>query len=524
MTDHFTHTFPFLKEKIEANRDYSLSKEDLELIAQEISMNNSIQQFGIPYPNRQGTFSYSASSHLIPFYSPIFNALKLNSSITTFDLRSWDLTELRPLIAEVIMLNNTITDLNLESHPFGREVMNAIKINSTIQTLNLYDCYCDDSIFENTNGTSSSLTSLNIARNQFDFTYVAEWLKYNVNLKSLTLSGSQITGNARNAFYECFPKRSTLTELKIIEATNKFEGIESCLKVHGKLQRFTLQDAHYSSVTEEGLLLLESLSFNKDLHFLDLSYSLTDQEYSAPISRLIDSLPLLTGLYLWDCQLDNQISKPLKRSSLLKTLDLYNCFRDEDDMIIVCEALHDHPNLTWLNLGTNSCYEGTKNGVSTIAKLLQTQISLKSLYFGGYYPLKTDQCDDVQGMVDLVKVLKDNHTLTLLSLSGIQCKDKGAILLAECLSINNTLTELNLERNSIEDDGMIAIAQSLEKNSSLKTLDFDFNHISKMAFDSVLKMLDINTTLTEVRTNQQIPMKQEEKVMLQKKYGKRLVI
>eukprot|EP01118_Nematostelium_gracile_P006271 TRINITY_DN2017_c0_g1_i8.p1 TRINITY_DN2017_c0_g1~~TRINITY_DN2017_c0_g1_i8.p1 ORF type:complete len:523 (+),score=84.12 TRINITY_DN2017_c0_g1_i8:2-1570(+) len=522
MTDHFTHTFPFLKEKIEANRDYSLSKEDLELIAQEISMNNSIQQFGIPYPNRQGTFSYSASSHLIPFYSPVFDALKLNSSIKTLNLSNWRMIELRPLIAEVIMLNNTITRLNLRNHSFGQEVMNAIRINSTIQTLNLHDCYCDDSIFENTTGTSSSLTGLNIAVNQFDFKYVAEWLKYNVNLTSLTLSGYQLK-NGEDSFCEWLPKRCTLTELKIIEASDNFEGIESCLKNQGKLQRFSLQAAHYSSVTKEGLSMLESLSFNKDLHHLDLSKSFYCG-YSAPISQLIDSLPLLTELHLGYCLLDNQISEAFRRNSTLRTLDLNNCFGDEDDMIIVCEALHDHPNLTWLNLGTNSCYEGTKNGVSTIAKLLQTQIPLKTLYFDGYYPLKTDPLDDVQGMADLVEVLKDNHTLTLLSLSGIQCKDKGAILLAECLSINNTLTELNLERNSIEDDGMIAIAQSLEKNSSLKTLDFDFNHISKMAFDSVLKMLDINTTLTEVRTNQQIPMKQEEKVMLQKKYGKRLVI
>eukprot|EP01118_Nematostelium_gracile_P006263 TRINITY_DN2017_c0_g1_i10.p1 TRINITY_DN2017_c0_g1~~TRINITY_DN2017_c0_g1_i10.p1 ORF type:complete len:549 (+),score=87.44 TRINITY_DN2017_c0_g1_i10:184-1647(+) len=487
-------------------------------------MNDSIQQFDLPqnYEDGTNTFAQDPSDSMI---SPLFDALKLSSSITTLDLRNFHEYELSPSIAQTIMLNNTITDLNLESHPFGREVMNAIKINSTIQTLNLYDCYCDDSIFENTNGTSSSLTSLNIARNQFDFTYVAEWLKYNVNLKSLTLSGSQIIGNARNAFCEWLPNQSTLTELQILNASDDFGGIKlkTCFKNHGKLQRFSLQAAHYSSVTKEGLSMLESLSFNKDLHHLDLSKSFYCG-YSAPISQLIDSLPLLTELHLGYCLLDNQISEAFRRNSTLRTLDLNNCFGDEDDMIIVCEALHDHPNLTWLNLGTNSCYEGTKNGVSTIAKLLQTQIPLKTLYFDGYYPLKTDPLDDVQGMADLVEVLKDNHTLTLLSLSGIQCKDKGAILLAECLSINNTLTELNLERNSIEDDGMIAIAQSLEKNSSLKTLDFDFNHISKMAFDSVLKMLDINTTLTEVRTNQQIPMKQEEKVMLQKKYGKRLVI
>eukprot|EP01118_Nematostelium_gracile_P006265 TRINITY_DN2017_c0_g1_i2.p1 TRINITY_DN2017_c0_g1~~TRINITY_DN2017_c0_g1_i2.p1 ORF type:complete len:520 (+),score=75.91 TRINITY_DN2017_c0_g1_i2:37-1596(+) len=519
MTDHFTHNFPFLKERIEQDPEYALTKEDLELIAQEISMNESIQRFEIPRWRRVNNVSEKTARS---FYFPIFDALKINTSITTLALREWYLMDFSSLIAQMIMMNNTITHLNLSGDRFGSEIMYAIRMNSTIQSLNISSCDCDDQIFENKRGSSLNLTSLDISGNYFNFIHVAEWLKYNVNLTSLTLSGYQLK-NGEDSFCEWLPKRCTLTELKIIEASDNFEGIESCLKNQGKLQRFSLQAAHYSSVTKEGLSMLESLSFNKDLHHLDLSKSFYCG-YSAPISQLIDSLPLLTELHLGYCLLDNQISEAFRRNSTLRTLDLNNCFGDEDDMIIVCEALHDHPNLTWLNLGTNSCYEGTKNGVSTIAKLLQTQIPLKTLYFDGYYPLKTDPLDDVQGMADLVEVLKDNHTLTLLSLSGIQCKDKGAILLAECLSINNTLTELNLERNSIEDDGMIAIAQSLEKNSSLKTLDFDFNHISKMAFDSVLKMLDINTTLTEVRTNQQIPMKQEEKVMLQKKYGKRLVI
>eukprot|EP01118_Nematostelium_gracile_P006272 TRINITY_DN2017_c0_g1_i9.p1 TRINITY_DN2017_c0_g1~~TRINITY_DN2017_c0_g1_i9.p1 ORF type:complete len:283 (+),score=48.61 TRINITY_DN2017_c0_g1_i9:2-850(+) len=280
MTDHFTHTFPFLKEKIEANRDYSLSKEDLELIAQEISMNNSIQQFGIPYPNRQGTFSYSASSHLIPFYSPVFDALKLNSSIKTLNLSNWRMIELRPLIAEVIMLNNTITRLNLRNHSFGQEVMNAIRINSTIQTLNISSCGCGDQVFENTRGTSPSLTSLNLSGNSFEFTHVAEWLKHNVNLTSLTLSGSQLEGNGKEAFCKWFVKRSALTELKLMNVDRYFEGAEECLKNHGKLQRLTLHNASYWSVTEGGLSLLESLSFNKDLCYLDLSRSFFHQHQS----------------------------------------------------------------------------------------------------------------------------------------------------------------------------------------------------------------------------------------------------
>eukprot|EP01118_Nematostelium_gracile_P018010 TRINITY_DN7853_c0_g1_i1.p1 TRINITY_DN7853_c0_g1~~TRINITY_DN7853_c0_g1_i1.p1 ORF type:complete len:201 (-),score=20.11 TRINITY_DN7853_c0_g1_i1:248-796(-) len=180
-------------------------------------MNDSIQQFGIPESNREETISDSRSPHLILLYSPIFSALKLNTSITELDLSYWKVFDLFPCFADVITLNNTITDLCLAGCPITSEVMNGIRMNSSVETLDLRYCCCDNSVFENTRGTSLNLTNLDISGNRFNFTQVAEWLKYSVNLTSLKLSGSQISGNERDAFCEWFPKRSKLTKLKIID-------------------------------------------------------------------------------------------------------------------------------------------------------------------------------------------------------------------------------------------------------------------------------------------------------------------
>eukprot|EP01118_Nematostelium_gracile_P006262 TRINITY_DN2017_c0_g1_i1.p1 TRINITY_DN2017_c0_g1~~TRINITY_DN2017_c0_g1_i1.p1 ORF type:complete len:541 (+),score=87.72 TRINITY_DN2017_c0_g1_i1:184-1623(+) len=479
-------------------------------------MNDSIQQFDLPqnYEDGTNTFAQDPSDSMI---SPLFDALKLSSSITTLDLSNFHAQELSLFIADVIMMNNTITDLNLSYHRFGQEITNAIRINSTIQTLNISSCGCGDQVFENTRGTSPSLTSLNLSGNSFEFTHVAEWLKHNVNLTSLTLSGSQLEGNGKEAFCKWFPKQSALTELELNNVSQHFEGAEACLKNHRKFRRFTFHNASYWSVTEGGLSLLESLSFNKDLCYLDLSRSFLHREYSALISQLIDSLPLLTELHLRLCELDHNMIEPLRKNSMLTTLDLYDCFPNENDMVKMCEALHNHPTLTSLNLGTSS-YQSTKNKLSAITKLLQTRIPLRSLYLD-------DEQQTHLAIEDLVEVLKTNHTLTFLSLSGIQYVDQGAIALAECLTVNTTLIKLNLRDNGIKDDGMIAIAQSLERNSSLKTLNMAYNFFSDgAALDSILQMLDINTTLTTLIIFDSIELEAEQRMSLEKKYGKRLVI
>eukprot|EP01118_Nematostelium_gracile_P007669 TRINITY_DN2504_c0_g1_i2.p1 TRINITY_DN2504_c0_g1~~TRINITY_DN2504_c0_g1_i2.p1 ORF type:complete len:382 (+),score=54.47 TRINITY_DN2504_c0_g1_i2:3-1148(+) len=371
MADQFIRDFPFLKEKIEENPNYLLTKEDLEKIAEEINMSDSIQQFGIPASNRNGTRSYNYSSDLntISIYSPIFNALALNTSITTLDLNNWSFID---LMAKVIMLNNTITDLNLSEHKFGPELINAIRMNSVLQTLNLSYCYCDNETIQNTRGASLNLISLNIAGNYFKFKHVAEWLKSSVNLTSLTISDSQITGD--DTFNEWFPKRSKLTELNLICIDKDFKGIEECLKIHGKLQKFTLKNANYWIIEDEPMLLLDSLSFNKDLHYLDLNGSFRNPVYSASINQLINGLPLLTELNLSHNLLDCGICEALRQNSTLIILNLCGSFKEED-IAKVCEALENHPTLTWLNLEGRP-YSGSKDGISAIAKLLQTQIPL----------------------------------------------------------------------------------------------------------------------------------------------------
>eukprot|EP01118_Nematostelium_gracile_P019690 TRINITY_DN9224_c0_g4_i1.p1 TRINITY_DN9224_c0_g4~~TRINITY_DN9224_c0_g4_i1.p1 ORF type:complete len:340 (+),score=31.93 TRINITY_DN9224_c0_g4_i1:590-1609(+) len=311
--------------------------------------------------------------------------------------------------------------------------------------------------------------------------------------------------SGRYAFYEWFPKRSTLTELKIFTIYDKFD-VGECLKLHGKLQRFTFHECWLAE--EAALSLLDSLSFNKDIHYLDLSESLCLPGYSAPIGRLINNLPLLTELNL-RCHSPNQnFCDALKQNCSLTKLNLNGC--EADDAVKVCEALHNHPALTWLDLGTPYDDNVSEGKISAITKLLQTKIPLQSLDLSGQY---SNSCE----IIELAEVLKSNHSLTFLSLESTLCGTEAAIAFAECLAVNTTLTELNLGENGIEDSGVIAIAQSLETNTSLKILDLHYNKIGDRGYDSLLQMLDMNTTLTKLRVLIYGTPTQE----IEKKYDKR---
>eukprot|EP01118_Nematostelium_gracile_P006820 TRINITY_DN2199_c1_g5_i1.p1 TRINITY_DN2199_c1_g5~~TRINITY_DN2199_c1_g5_i1.p1 ORF type:complete len:532 (-),score=77.71 TRINITY_DN2199_c1_g5_i1:76-1626(-) len=514
--DQFIHDFPFLKDKIEQNRKYLLTKEDLEMIADEISLSDSIQQFGIPPLNRVNTLDYSHSPVSLSMFSLVFNALKLNSSIRSLDLR-WDLVGVSKLIAEVIMITTSITDLRLHYNLVDMvEIMSAIRMSPSIQTLDISGCrHFTDKVFEDTRGTNPNLTMLNISGIHCSFEYIAEWLKHSVNLASLTLSGLQFEGNGRDAFCKWIRNCPTLTELAILDVGNCFEGAEESLKNHGKLQKFTLKGANRLSKEGATLSLLESVSFNRSIHYLDFSNSFRHLAYVAPIGRLIKNLPLLTELNLKSNLLPDNIGDALRRSLTLTTLNLWDCFEDPQDTMKVCEALHNHPTLTWLDLG-GFTYGHIVKRISSITKLLQTKIPLKTLYFDVY-------SEDGEGIITFAEVLKNNHSLTFLSLAGNRCENEGAIAFAECLKVNTTLTQLILDNNDITDDGVIAIAQSLETNNSLKLFDLSANEITDNGLSSLLHMLDINTTLTRLKMLHCLEMDSQQKVSIQQKYGRRLV-
>ncbi len=116
----------------------------------------------------------------------------------------------------------------------------------------------------------------------------------------------------------------------------------------------------------------------------------------------------------------------------------------------------------------------------------------------------TTTCCDTHGhygdeeAAKLARALKNNKTLTSLSLAFNNIGNKGAAALAFALRTNRTLTSLNLGNNSISDEGVTELAFALQTNKTLTSLNLCNNSISDEGAKELAFVLQTNKTLTSL--------------------------
>ncbi|CAF1592671.1 unnamed protein product, partial [Didymodactylos carnosus] len=119
---------------------------------------------------------------------------------------------------------------------------------------------------------------------------------------------------------------------------------------------------------------------------------------------------------------NERLEGQLQALDSVSDITLHNIGIDEEDALVLAEALKVNKTLTTLNLENN-------------------EIS-------------------VRGGEALAEALKVNKTLTTLNLAGNQISDGGGEALAEALKMNKTLTTLDLARNQISVRGGEALAEA----------------------------------------------------------------
>lgn len=132
------------------------------------------------------------------------------------------------------------------------------------------------------------------------------------------------------------------------------------------------------------------------------------------------------------------------------------------------EALKENKRLETLKLDRNPL---TDEGAALIAQSLLVNQKLKSLSL-------MDCGLGVPTIKAFCEVLRTNRThFFSLHLSGNQCGDDGAALLAECLMVNKTLRYLNVEDCMIADTGARALFNVMQKNAGVIVNCTRFNMI-----------------------------------------------
>ena len=145
-------------------------------------------------------------------------------------------------------------------------------------------------------------------------------------------------------------------------------------------------------------------------------------------------------------------------------------------------------NTTLTSLSLTS-FLSCQHEITIIAKALIGKITIK------YLSLNNNHIK-LEGTNAIVDALRENTTIKTLSLTCNYIGDTGAIAIANALRENTTLTSLSLRYNKIGDVGGLAIAEALKINTTLRELFLFHNNFSDAGKIKIINALTENTTLT----------------------------
>jgi Ran GTPase-activating protein (RanGAP) involved in mRNA processing and transport len=105
-----------------------------------------------------------------------------------------------------------------------------------------------------------------------------------------------------------------------------------------------------------------------------------------------------------------------------------------------------------------------------------------------------------EGAEVIAGAIKENKTLSYISMYHCSIGDKGAKQIADALSVNSSITGVDLGINNICDEGAGAIAEMIKKDHKIVVLNLNRNrHIGNDAMKEISEALLMNTTMKTFR-------------------------
>ena len=461
------------------------------------------------------------------------------------------------ILSKCLMNNSTLKELNLSYNSriskLETEVLaDAIRVNNTLQKLNI-SCILSGALrFSSCLRTNSSLIELDMSKNSINCegaTAIAESLQVNTTLQKLNISHNEISSGGAMAFSDCLKTNKALKELDISHNMVKHEGaiaIAEALRKNTTLQRLYISCCETSD--DAVITFCECLKNSKTLTGFGISCSTVTYEGTIAI---VESLKVNTMLQKLSCKLsDNGVivfSEYLKTNTKLIELDV-SVTNIETSVHAIAETLKINNTLRKLNISQsqrfydrgmsvfNTYHENNTvlmKGVSVIAESLTENNTLvklnisnckvsddEAIVFSGYLKanstlIELDMSQNeimYKGATAIANALKVNSVIQTLNIShnkiSSRCLEtfitkenvtcEGTSALSEALKVNTTLQELNISYNHIPDDGAITFSECLKTNATLKELDISWNNITCKGARAVAEALKINNTLQKL--------------------------
>jgi Leucine Rich repeat len=189
------------------------------------------------------------------------------------------------------------------------------------------------------------------------------------------------------------------------------------------------------------------------------------------------------------------MASAIRRNATLLVLDLWECTLCFDSASAIFDALIYNKTIRRVNLGdtkwlTSSSHHRILLGYQ-LDRALQSNTVLTDLDLSNNSSIDNSFTINAFG-----KGLKNNSTLTKLTLTACSIGAKGICAIAKSLIHNSTLRIIRLSCNRMGNEGAIAISKMLCKNSSITELDVRDNAIGDEGIESLATSLYWNTSLT----------------------------
>jgi Ran GTPase-activating protein (RanGAP) involved in mRNA processing and transport len=99
------------------------------------------------------------------------------------------------------------------------------------------------------------------------------------------------------------------------------------------------------------------------------------------------------------------------------------------------------------------------------------------------------------GVISIAQALSKNTTPITLHLDSVEMTLNGLRELVKMIRTNNTLKNLSLKKNEINDDGMILLLDGLKFNNVLTNLYLNNNKLTDGCISNIVHVLNNNLTL-----------------------------
>ena len=272
-------------------------------------------------------------------FSTLFLALRVNTSLTSFDLSVTSIgDEGANSLSQVLRVNTSLKFLNLSGNSIGDEGANSLSEALKVNT---------------------SLTSLTLANNRIraegaNFLYQA--LRVNTSLTSLNLRGNSIGDAPANSLFQALSVNASLSTLNLSIGARGADFLSQALRVNTSL---TSLDLSHSSIDSQGASCLsQALRVNTSLTSLNLSHSSIDSQGASCLSQALRVNTSLTSLDLSFNSIGDEganfLSQALRENTSLKFFDLSKNSIGAQGANSLSQALRVNTSLTSLNFLRNS--------------------------------------------------------------------------------------------------------------------------------------------------------------------------